>query len=1280
MRGYLKTLGWVFKLQPKTKVGRHEDSDLCLQNGGVEEHHALIELSESERCFVLRDLNSTHGTFVNECRIHNAAVNLTPGDELYFGFGGPSYQLVVDSPSPPTYPPVNQRLAWQIPLQLIEESGPARARPASAGTKRSGPGHSTEHRVASLRPGSWNGNVNGNGNGISGGVHSLRNTVTSQSTQALQHLLQEKEERLLRLGDEVSRLTVFEGESRRKDGVIAGLRDEVSALRHQLTQSRADPEVHGKLRGLEKDIGDKKEQIEQLKEQMVELQKGSSEVFKHSLAERDLRIAGLRTQVEKLKKDGSMSSGLVTSLQKDLSTREKQTLKLAAEVDRLRQDVRHKDAQLGSMSAKVSRSRENQKHQEELVSREKEAVALKKRAENLEQALAERRTELQHQAAERDSLRGRLEEERQRWESSQAEVEAGRQQLQESRQREQRSRVELERIQARLERFRSRIIQTTYSAPGVSALQDTVSDQEAIEQMTEIIEEKEGLGTRVRELEEQQKEISTEREELRARVQELEGQVEEQDRIATEALGFRSRLEECQSRLQGALSVPALQREISALQDQPVPQSLAWVQSAALFMLAAPMAQLQEVGRALQDAGVDESAEVLWCGEPHVSNPCVWPHCRAPAGIRALWHQSQERELLLRALQMEVEEVRGERDALVQGQEEQVGKLQGQLTTLKEQLERQRQQVLDAQREEEEGLKAQLEEMRKELESLRSTEASLREEARAKEAELQARAEEAERKGAELERECYRRLSGATQRVRDAEQERDRLREQLTDLESRLESSEPAPSPPPSPAPLTPGKAPEVMALEETVTLLRVALAEARQEAVAQGDVVAALSRDLAGANARMSDMTGELSERQKVELERHRALVVDQRVQLSTLTQKLARMSNLVDQKGEELQSVRETLRQCQEALETRAQADREREEQKGEEQTDTSLLQTPVQEKESAAAARTGGAGVKEALAELRAKVKALEQSVPMMSTPELCVQQVALMRRELCELRAQKAAAYRGAADSTTVASLPGTLSEETLERTARLDLSDTLDLSEQTYLDLARALHEALELSEGQLAGSGSLKHLPRDERERLASRRQRDVELLQTRLGLLKSQARSRDELLQERHTDVTTLRESQAAGQQLQARLDGLRAELQAECQESSLLREALQRTQSRLEQETGLNRAIKERKEVECGEEWIRNIAVGKCSLGRFTKTSYGGLSVEQLEKRSARTPSHSCVRDDAWVKAATRKASLQEKLKKREYEIEVLKKQLRNGAARRPASARAPVPSEAN
>ena len=45
--------------------------------------------------------------------------------------------------------------------------------------------------------------------------------------------------------------------------------------------------------------------------------------------------------------------GLVASLQRDLASRDKQTLNLASEVDRLRQDIRAKDIQLGANATKV---------------------------------------------------------------------------------------------------------------------------------------------------------------------------------------------------------------------------------------------------------------------------------------------------------------------------------------------------------------------------------------------------------------------------------------------------------------------------------------------------------------------------------------------------------------------------------------------------------------------------------------------------------------------------------------------------------------------------------------------------------------------------------------------------------------------------------------------------------------------------------------------------------------------------------------------------------------
>ena len=65
--------------------------------------HAVVEYSEQEQCFVLQDLNTQQGTYVNDCRVQNAAVRLASGDLIRFGGDGNSYELHVDTIGQVTY-------------------------------------------------------------------------------------------------------------------------------------------------------------------------------------------------------------------------------------------------------------------------------------------------------------------------------------------------------------------------------------------------------------------------------------------------------------------------------------------------------------------------------------------------------------------------------------------------------------------------------------------------------------------------------------------------------------------------------------------------------------------------------------------------------------------------------------------------------------------------------------------------------------------------------------------------------------------------------------------------------------------------------------------------------------------------------------------------------------------------------------------------------------------------------------------------------------------------
>ncbi|NWY27380.1 FHAD1 protein, partial [Pheucticus melanocephalus] len=97
MRAFLKSSEGCFQLKSNTTtIGSHRGADIVLQSAGVAERHAALEFFASDDSFILQDLNSPHGTFVNSCQVQNAAVRVRPGDVLSFGTAGVSFELVLD--------------------------------------------------------------------------------------------------------------------------------------------------------------------------------------------------------------------------------------------------------------------------------------------------------------------------------------------------------------------------------------------------------------------------------------------------------------------------------------------------------------------------------------------------------------------------------------------------------------------------------------------------------------------------------------------------------------------------------------------------------------------------------------------------------------------------------------------------------------------------------------------------------------------------------------------------------------------------------------------------------------------------------------------------------------------------------------------------------------------------------------------------------------------------------------------------------------------------------
>ena len=90
---------------------------------------------------------------------------------------------------------------------------------------------------------------------------------------------------------------------------------------------------------------------------------------------------------------------------------------------------------------------------------------------------------------------------------------------------------------------------------------------------------------------------------------------------------------------------------------------------------------------------------------------------------------------------------------------------------------------------------------------------------------------------------------------------------------SKLRSAKPAP--PPKPKVIVQRPREELQALEQVVNALRQENGVLKKEVRDSQDVIMGLRRDLQGASARLSDISGEMSEAQKQEMERNRELLM---------------------------------------------------------------------------------------------------------------------------------------------------------------------------------------------------------------------------------------------------------------------------------------------------------------------------------------------------------------------------------------------------------------------
>ncbi|XP_050008124.1 forkhead-associated domain-containing protein 1 isoform X3 [Alexandromys fortis] len=1351
MKAYLKSADGFFVLNKSTTIGKHADSDLVLKSSDIDNHHALIEFNEDEGSFVLQDFNSRNGTFVNECHIQNVAVKLIPGDILRFGSTGLTYELVIENPPQVSCPWVMGPVPWPRPQPPQATQQPHQA---------SSPPHMHFHqgirpatvqrswsqgcpRPTMVPPAPFQRPMSANEKMFSFMmdpqspvikqvwasamelseqcvVEGLSGTIPPTEIFMDQDLdQQDKDEIILLLGREVNRLSDFEIQSKYKDAVIMNLRGELADLSQRLSETaaaaaaRQSDRCTPKFQGLDEGDDPRQKEIESMKNQISALQKGYSQMLCHTLAERNSEIASLKNEGENLKRDHTITSGMVTSLQKDVSARNEQVQQLKGEVNQLKNQNKEKELQLEALSSRCSALKEElrkeEAQRESREAQEKELKLCRSQMQDMEKEVKKLREELKKNSSNQNTISKTLRE------------------------------------RSKLEHFRSQVIKATFGK--TKPFRDKpITDQQLIERIVQVTEDNLSFQQRKWTLQKETHLSNSKQEETTENMEKL-----------------RARLSSCQACMRESCSSHDLKKEVGLLQHLKLSPPVAGLQKAVLDILRVALSWLEETEQLLRDLSIEMSGSdkglslyLIYLLEHYKKIMSQTQELRVQVSTSQETQQSLEQEYLAEKeklnkekleqeekLKAKIQQLAEEKKALetaiaqeknrakeaLEGEQMKAREVESRLTYQKKALEesitqekhraqealekaqtqirdleshlacqkevledsvarekRKVREMLEAERRKTQDLENQLTQQKEIAESITFERLKMRdtlekEKRRIQDLEnrLTKQREEIESKG-QKEDILNNKLNDALAMVEEAEQmktaesrkaetlalkldetvaelektktkmimmeERLRLQQQsmqamqderesqkhgfeeeitvykeqirqhsqtIVSLEERLcqvtqhhrkiegeiatlKDNEPAHKEEVSKEPAA-GPAPDSSAKEMACDNLIDDLLAAQKEILSQQEIIMRLRTDLSEAHGRMSDLRGELSEKQKMELERHVALVQQQNKELSMLKVKVAQTSGLVEKKDRELKVLREALRASH-----RPHLSTEQKPRNPTPKCDISLQIEPVhqdtfsslQEEQffSDLGAKCKGSRHEEviqrqrkALSELRIRIKELEKANSS-NHKDHANESFLELKTLRMEKNVQKIL-LDAKPDLTTLSRIEirspqnglfSSTSNLAVEKSMKTDAAEALELSEKLYMDMSKTLGSLMNIKD--MSGHVNLKHVSPKERERINHLRQKDLDLVFDKITQLKNRLQRKEELLRGCEKELEQLRQSKVSVQMYQAQVAKLEDDVYKEAEEKALLKEALERTEQQLYQERRLNRAFRQQKD----------------------------------------------------------------------------------------------------
>ncbi|CAF3393218.1 unnamed protein product [Rotaria sp. Silwood1] len=999
MKGFLHSQdgSYAFPLGPKvTTIGR-ENCDITINSPQVDHQHALIEYDDEQHCFILKDLNSSTGTYVHDCRVQNAAVRLSHGDFIRFGFNGLPLEFRIEQQQQQqqqetTMPSIYQRQSSSNSLQLITQTIPSR---------RATNGITNHQQQIDVRQ---NPGFSLRGRPSSAGTKRMPAIITNTSSHGSNGI----RDSFVR-----SNAWTISNTSNPGRGVING-----NFSGELEVPCQDNSEITNRVDQLEKEVKGRDAEIRELTDRLRNLEPLSSTFT--------TEVHTLRSELEKVKREKQAASGLISSLQRDLHSKESDLAKLTREIEGLKTDSRDKDLRLQSLQAKLNLLRDRGRAEEDRYTKEKELKI--KLAEQQINELNESVNRLKTQLQDTEKQLLRLNQNEQ---NLKQECEHAREQLAEVQRNETKLKADLENAQRKHNEFCINIWKCFSNDDDDEYDEDQHNIIEQIQQLQQ------QLNQSRNEIERQRDTNSSSNEQLRVSLGKcidiLTSAMQEQT-TTNNLLHARQQIIELEEstdndNILGMFKRAAINavdnhaRLLSGINNLVIQRDDHHEDLSTNEILTLIHRQYEELQREKENLLFERtSREETFRSELE----------KITTEKDTFWQQR---------FNDECDRLRQENVQLQNEYDEQTRSFSDRLETATTQnseyhqrwniLQTESTQKIDELTTKLQEYQRELTEQKEQQNKLTGTSEKQREELIRIEKEKNTTIQDLNEQ-VEVYKDQVRQFSKTIvqleKNLAEEQEKRMKIQVDLDNVDKRRKGTyrEDLFNSPPTPSVPVETVVPVVPVLTAPVTDLSQELFAHKARIQEQEQIIISLRRDLAGMTARLSDVQGELSEKQKRALEKSEFTIREQTKELNDTRLKLSKLSDIVDKQSTQIESLQSDLSKSKvlanqyQLLVDQRQADIDRLTKSLEEKNllverveKTNQNEGRITHELVAIGAQCKGerheqtiGRQREALNELRARIKSLEQSRPVNPSYEKVLQQVVLLKRELAELRARQA----------------------------------------------------------------------------------------------------------------------------------------------------------------------------------------------------------------------------------------------------------------------------------